>query len=96
MKKIAGHTWYTLDEVFAKDLKSKTFRDNVAKEVARLELLHEMRVARNKKRMTQATLAKKAGMPQSVIARIESGRKGITLDTLIRIGAALGKKVQLV
>ena len=47
-------------------------------------------------RVIQWAVAQKSGMPQSVIARIESGDRGISVDTLGRIAHTLGKEVQLV
>ena len=41
-------------------------------------------------------MADRAGMPQSVIARIESGTRGMSLDTLGKIAIVLGKKIELV
>ena len=64
--------------------------------ILRILMAGEITDARKKSKMTQAEVAKKAKMPQSVIARIESGRHSVSLGTLNRIAHALGKKVQLV
>lgn len=47
-------------------------------------------LARRALRMTQAQLAKKAGMPQSQVARFESGRGDAQLGTARRLFSALG------
>ena len=47
------------------------------------------------KELTQKMLAQRVGMSQSVIARIESGERGISVDTLGRVAHAIGKKIQL-
>lgn len=52
--------------------------------------------ARNEKRLTQAQLAKKTGMKQSAIARIESGKTHPRYKTMTRIAKALDKKIELV
>ena len=96
MVKIKGHKFYTFEEVFKKDMKSKSFRDAVNTELAQLRMKKQLRETRLKKNMSQATLAKKALMPQSVIARLETGDDGFSYDTLYRIATALGKKIQLV
>lgn len=96
MKKIAGHKFYTFDEVFKKDMKSKSFREAVNTELAQLRIKKQLKEARLKKKMTQEGLAKKAGMPQSVIARLESGRQGLSFATISQIATALGKKIELV
>ena len=48
--------------------------------------------------MTQAELAKRAGIPRSNITRFESGNYNPSLEQLVRIAAALGMmlKVQLI
>ena len=58
------------------------------------ELLGErLRVLRQKKRVTQVTLAEGAGLPQSHISEIERGVMLPNLVTLLRIAAALPCKV---
>ena len=61
-----------------------------------MQIVKELQEARNTKRMTQANVAKKAGMPQPVIARIEGGNHSLSFDTLVKIAHALGKKVKIV
>jgi DNA-binding XRE family transcriptional regulator len=51
---------------------------------------------RKEQGMSQAELADKCGMQRPHIARVESGRYGITLDVLARIANALGRTVDLV
>ncbi len=67
-----------------------------SKETRCLRLAKQIRALRIAHRMTQRVVAQRSGMPQSVIARIESGSRGISVDTLGRVAHALGKKVQLV
>ena len=96
LEKLTGEKWHNFDDILTKELKSKTFRKGYYAELTRLNLTHEIREARKVKKMTQAAVAKKADMPQSVIARIETGKHSITLDTLSRIARALGKEIKLV
>lgn len=96
MIKIKGHKFYTFDEVFKKDMKSKSFRDVVNTELEQLRIKKQLREARLKKKMSQAELAKKVNMSQSVIARLETGDEGFSYNTLHRVATALGKKIQLV
>jgi ribosome-binding protein aMBF1 (putative translation factor) len=96
MKKIKGLKFYTFDEVFEKSMKSKTFKDSYNEEMAKMRLKRQFRETRLKKKMTQKTLAEKANMPQSVIARVENTRHGFSYDTISRIATALGKTIQLV
>ena len=96
MVKIGGLTFYPYEEVFKEYSKSKVFRGAFKEETARLKMIKQVREARLAKKMTQKKLATKTGMPQSAIARIESGRKGLSLATLSRVATALGKEVSLV
>jgi len=86
----------TFDEVFRKVSKSEVFKQAYNEEITRLRLAREVRSLRTKKHLTQEGVAEKAGMPQSVIARIESGERSVSVDTLGRVAYALGKEVRLV
>lgn len=44
---------------------------------------------RYQKKLSQAELADRAGMPQSTIARIESGKANPSLNTLLKIAKSL-------
>jgi len=88
--------WHSFDEVFGKISKKKEFRRAYDEEIVRLRLARQIRDIRTTSRMTQGVVAQKSGMSQSVIARIESGDRGISVDTLGRIAHTLGKEVQLV
>lgn len=88
--------WYSFDDVFGKNSKKKGFRRAYDEEIVRLRLARQIRDIRTTSRMTQLGVAQKSGMSQSVIARIESGDRGISVDTLGRIAHAFGKEVQLV
>ena len=96
MKIIKGYKFYTFEEVFEKSMKSKAFKNAYNEEMAKLRITRQIREARLKKKMTQEKLAKKANMSQSVIARLESGRQGLSFATISKIAAALGKQIQLV
>ncbi len=93
---INGLKFYSFDDILKKELKSKSFRASYNEEMARLKMARQIREFRTAKKLTQNALAKKADMPQSVIARIESGNHSISLDTLNRIAHAIGRKVELV
>lgn len=95
VRKINGIQVYTPDEVFGKARKSKEFWRAYYEEDARITLAKKIREERQKRRLTQAAMARKAAMPQSVIARIESGEHSISVDTLARVAHALGKKVTI-
>lgn len=62
-------------------------------EEARLALL--LAEAREKRGWTQGELARKVGMKQPEIARIESGEHNPTIETYTKVATALGKRVAL-
>ena len=88
--------WYSFDEVFAKASKTKAFKKGYSEEMMRLKLASRIREIRKAKNLTQEAVAERADMPQSVVARLESGEHSVSLDTLSRIANVLGKKVELV
>ncbi len=88
--------WHSLGHVVRESSKDATFKRAYDEELARLNMAQKIRALRAAKRMTQKTVADRAGMPQSVIARIESGTRGMSLDTLGKIAAVLGRKIELV
>jgi DNA-binding XRE family transcriptional regulator len=93
---INGLKFYDFDDILKEDLKSETFREAYNEELARLNLVGEIKKLRLEKKYTQKDLAQKAQMPQSVIARIESGEHSFSLGTLNRIAKVFNKEVQLV
>lgn len=93
---IKGLKFVTFEDVLKKQMKIKGFKEGFNKEVARLSVIHQIKQARLAKKMTQEKLAKKADMPQSVIARLESGKQGLSFATISKIASALDKKIQLV
>ena len=51
---------------------------------------------RKEQNMTQAQLAERCGIQQAHIARIETGRYSVGLDTLAQIATALGRSIDFV
>ena len=58
-----------------------------------LRITEKIRRIRKLKKLTQADLAEMTGFAVSHISHLETGRKKISLDALIRIGNALGVTV---
>lgn len=52
-------------------------------------------LARLQQGLSQASLAKKAGLQQSAVARIESGKANPSLSTILKLTEALGVKLVL-
>lgn len=88
--------FYTLEEALQRSGSSKTFKAAYEKELARLRLARDIRKARLTKNLTQKQVAAKTGMPQSAIARMESGTHSVSVDTLVRVARVFGKQVQIV
>lgn len=79
-------------DMFARRLGVKAEYDALAPKYA---LISAMLDARNKKGMTQAEIASRAGTTQSAIARFESGRTNPTLDFASRLSMAVGTKLEI-
>lgn len=92
---IKHSTLTTFDEVLNRANKSTTFKKAYNEELLRLRMASDIKRIRTAKGLTQKVVAEKAQMPQSVIARIESGKSSISMGTLNRIAHVLGKEVQL-
>lgn len=88
MKKI------TYEEHVKKLLKNKKVREEYEKLLPEYELARSIIEQRLKKKMTQEEVARKAGMPQSTISRIEGLTHGLPkISTLKKIADALDAKV---
>jgi len=88
--------WYTVGQTFGKASKEKEFQRSYKEETSRIKIAQAIREARVAKKLTQVALAKRVNMPQSVIARLEGGNHGVSLDTLSKIAHEIGKQVELV
>ena len=77
-------------------LKNKEFRkayDELGPEFELIRMLIEQRL---KKGLTQTALARKLGMKQSAIARLESGTANPTIGSLQKVAHALDAKLKVV
>lgn len=86
---------YSFNEVFKNGKRSSDFQKAYSEEIARLKLARQIKEMRRKNKLTQKEVALKTKMPQSVIARIESGTHGYSLGTLYRVAAAFSKEIVL-
>lgn len=85
--------WKSFEKELLKD--SKT-RAEVEKLEPEYQLARQLIKARLAKKLTQDELAKKIGVKQEYIARLESGQANPTLETVSRVSKALDKKLKLV
>lgn len=61
----------------------------------RQETIDGFKQSRKSQGMTQSELGKKAGISQPNITRFESGSYNPSLDFMVKIAAAMGKRVQI-
>lgn len=59
------------------------------------EVVLQYKDCRKNQKMTQVELAKITGIPQPNITRFESDKSNPTLEMLVKMAAALGKKVTI-
>lgn len=97
MKKITTkYTFTPLHKIIGKRIKNERFQRSFSEEMSRLQLAHEIRMLRQKRKMTQGEVAVKADMPQSVIARMESGTHSFSITTLHKVAKVFDRQVGLV
>lgn len=96
MKKNDTSKFTRYEEFLAKSLKDPEFKKEYDALEDEFALINEILSARLAKKMTQADLAKKLGMKQEAISRLESGESNPTYTTLSKVAKALDKKVALV
>jgi DNA-binding XRE family transcriptional regulator len=91
MKTYKSYKEYKRDAL--KDPELKAAYDALEPEFRIAESMIKARVAKN---LTQEQLAKKAGVTQNTIARLESGTNNPTVATISRVAGVLGKELRLV
>jgi DNA-binding XRE family transcriptional regulator len=86
-----------LKDVLAHELKSDEFRLAYEGRRFHLQIAHLVTDLRTRRKFTQAELARRAGVSQPMIARLErgDGRRMPTLDTVSRLLKALGYNFSL-
>ena len=77
------------------DSYSKAKKKRIEERAHYLREAIRLRELRKKLHLSQGELAKKMRVKREFISRIESGAQNVTLETLYRIGEAIGKKVEV-
>jgi len=90
--------WQAVFEKLMADFKNKGISIRRSKERQAVvsicgKIGKEIRATREKSGLTQSDLARKLGVAQQVVSRIEQGRDNISLLTLEKVAGGLGKKV---
>jgi transcriptional regulator with XRE-family HTH domain len=82
-----------IDEQLAKDAK---LRERVERRLAEYQLEQQLAALREARGLSQAQLARVAGVSQPEVARIESGRfPNMKIGTLLRMVTALGGELEI-
>lgn len=76
-------------------LKDEDFRAEYERLRPRCEAIEQIIKARKAQNITQAELAKRVGTQKSNISRLESGNYNPSLDFLIKVADALGKRLSI-
>ncbi len=77
-------------------LKNPAVKQDYKKLEPEYKLARDILKARLNKKLTQTELAKKAGVSQVIIARLESGASNPTVETVNKVAGVLGKELKLV
>jgi len=59
------------------------------------QMVVALRTARKEQGLTQEALAKKAKLPRTTVTKIESGSRNATLETLMSLAGAMGKRLEI-
>lgn len=82
------------DDALKEKLKDPKFKKGFNLALKRLELAHEIMLARGEAKMTQTEFAKKLQTSQSFVARVENGNQNLTVDVLMRMADVLSVKLK--
>jgi ribosome-binding protein aMBF1 (putative translation factor) len=74
-------------------MKNPEFKEAYETEWMLHEFAEQLAFERKKKHMTQKGLAKKTGMKQQEVSRIERGDQNAKVATLMRLAGGVGKKL---
>lgn len=83
-----------IDDILQNELKNPEFAKEYYADKEKSASALALYRARKAAGLTQADLAKKAGVPQSTIARIEKGGN-VSFDKLSEIAYAMGKRLSI-
>lgn len=86
----------THDEVLKEFLKDEEFRKGYEEELGKLRIVHALIVLREKRGLTQTALARRMGVSQPFIAKLESGEThNFSLETLVKLASALDSELEV-
>ncbi len=76
-------------------LKNPHLKEKYREEKVKLEVALKVMELRESQKLTQKEFALKTGKTQSVIARIESGKSNVTIQTLADLAEESGKELNI-
>jgi DNA-binding XRE family transcriptional regulator len=85
----------TVDEWLEEELQDEDFRLLWREREAAYKVAREFARLRKMQGLSQSEVARRAGLNQPAIARLESGALKPTLDTIQRIAHALGRDLEI-
>jgi len=84
------------EQVLKSLMKQPGFRKGYEEELEKLRIVHSLISLREKRGLTQSELAKRIGVTQPFIAKLESGEThNFSLETLLKLAAALESELKI-
>ncbi len=93
LEMIGGAKVYNFSRMIEDIEKNPKRKRRIELEKKKLEISLAIADLRRKKKISQAELAKRIGVKQSAVGRIEAGEQNLTIDTLQKIASALNKEL---
>ena len=85
----------TVDDWLKEEMRDEEFRLLWSEREAAYRVAREFIRLRKEQGLSQSEVARRAGLKQPAIARLESGAVKPTLDTIQRVAHALGREVEV-
>ncbi|NCN03517.1 MAG: helix-turn-helix transcriptional regulator [Candidatus Pacebacteria bacterium] len=76
-------------------LKAAEKRINYEETVKCYKVVQQLKKIRKELKLTQQQVADKAEINRSIVAKVESGQRNATLNTLMRLAKAMGKELKV-
>lgn len=85
----------TFDKYLEEQLKDEEFKEEYKKISPELDIIKAMLDARKLQNLTQEELAKKTGIDQAYISKLENGTRNPTINLLKRLAEGLGMDLKI-
>lgn len=85
----------TFDKYLEEQLKDEEFKEEYKKISPELDIIKAMLDARKLQNLTQEELAKKTGINQADISKLENGTRNPTINLLKRLAEGLGMDLKI-